>query len=70
MIVCTNCRKEMVCSRTGMLVLFGTSHAYSGDEFQCADCGSFAISTNSNPHQISPLSIEAKRSQNRLLEMG
>ena len=69
MIVCTRCSKEMSCSRTGVLVLFGTSHGYAGDEFECPTCGNKTIDTNASPGHISPLQVEAHRASDRLLEM-
>ncbi|PNV83811.1 MAG: hypothetical protein C0610_16660 [Desulfobacteraceae bacterium] len=69
MIVCTNCRKEMVCCRTGVLVLFGTSHGYAGDEFECPECGNKTIDTNASPYQVPPLQVEAARESGRLREM-
>lgn len=69
MIVCTKCRKEMQCSRTGVLVLFGTSHGYAGDEFECKNCGNVTIDTNASPYHVPPLQVEAHRNSDKLVEM-
>lgn len=69
MIVCSNCRKEMTCITTGVMVLFGTNHAYPGDEFQCGDCGNTAIHTNTSPCHASDLQVEAHRNSGKLREM-
>ena len=36
----------MQCVKTGVVVLFGDSHAYPGDEFKCPSCGAWVIVTN------------------------
>ena len=39
MMVCAKCRIEMRCTKTGCLTVWGESHAYSGDEYTCSECG-------------------------------
>lgn len=52
MIICTACKKEMVCVRNGVPVRYGTdgSHVYSGDKYECSECGAKIINCNNNPY--------------------
>ena len=68
--VCTDCRKVMVCTRTGVHVVFGHRHAYAGDEHQCPECGSKCITTNPSPYMISEASKYKLRENGYLVEMG
>lgn len=51
MTICTNptCRTEMRCVKTGKLAVFGESHVYRGDEFQCPSCGARVLVTAGQP---------------------
>jgi len=40
MIVCTSCKKEMRCVKTGLVAVWNSSHCYAGDEFECPQCNS------------------------------
>ena len=42
MIFCSNCKKEMKCTKTGRPIVFMESHVYFGDEFSCG-CGAKII---------------------------
>lgn len=44
--VCTNCKQEMRCTKTGAAVRFGND-VYRGDRFECS-CGSSIIITASS----------------------
>lgn len=50
MIVCSKCRKEMICRTTGMRCVFGEDHVYAGDEFECKHCGARIVHTNHSPY--------------------
>ena len=56
--VCANCKKEMVCSKTGKGVLYGESHYYPGDEYTCPECGARVICTNAHPCVYKPIDTE------------
>ncbi len=68
--ICTNCKKEMTCTRTGVLVLYGHTHGYMGDEFGCQNCGTRVISLNALSFAANYAVIDAKEADNRLLRMG
>lgn len=36
----------MDCVKTGVRVVYGTDHVYSGDEFCCPKCGALVIHAN------------------------
>ena len=67
--ICSNCNREMACSRTGVLVLFMPSHGYMGDEFECPSCKSTVVWTNASSFNPSPAHVEAKKREGRLLKM-
>ncbi len=50
MIVCSKCRTEMTCSKTGRRVVYDFGHVYAGDEFQCKGCGATIVVTNRTPY--------------------
>jgi hypothetical protein len=40
LIVCSKCRKEMICKKTGSNIRFcGGKHVYLADQFECKECG-------------------------------
>ena len=40
LIVCSKCRKEMRCKKTGSHIRFcGGKHVYPADQFECKECG-------------------------------
>lgn len=69
MLICSTCRKEMQCVKNGVAVVFGESHAYSGDRYECATCGANVVDTNQNPWEIHPEYRIALEKNGRLLEM-
>jgi len=50
MLVCTNCKKEMRCIKTGMIVRYGETHCYAGDMYECNGCGARIANTNEHPY--------------------
>jgi DNA-directed RNA polymerase subunit RPC12/RpoP len=36
--ICTDCKKEMVCIKNGMIARWGQNHCYAGDLYQCPEC--------------------------------
>ena len=50
MIVCGNCKLEMICVKTGRPMVWGDSHVYSGDEFECKGCGSKVCHAHGQAH--------------------
>ena len=48
--ICSNCKVEMTCIKTGRVVRYNGTHAYSGDEFKCNKCGSKIVICNKNPY--------------------
>lgn len=51
MIICINCKKEMVCIKNGVDVRYGKdhTHAYSGDLYECSKCYYKVVFTNTTP---------------------
>lgn len=56
MIICSPCRVEMHCAKTGKKVIYNGDHVYSGDEFWCPTCGATVVRTAdaayNNPNEI------------------
>ena len=69
MMICSTCNEEMVCSRTGVVVVWGMSHARNGDEYKCLECGAKAVYTNAEAYSLSHLSREALEQRNYLVQM-
>lgn len=38
--ICTKCKREMHCTRNGVIVRFNKHYCFSGDKFQCSECKS------------------------------
>ena len=36
--ICMNCKKEMSCTKTGMVFRWNGSHCYRGDVYTCSVC--------------------------------
>ncbi len=49
MIICQTCSREMICTKTGVTIVFGQDHCYQGDRFQCYGCGASVIHTAAVP---------------------
>ena len=50
MLICSNCRTQMKCIKTGRDVTWkDTNQTYSGDEYECSFCGNKTILCNSAP---------------------
>lgn len=47
--ICVKCQKEMKCVQTGGLVHFGHGHVYSGDAFECPECGAQVLVASEHP---------------------
>lgn len=50
MIICTICKKEMRCVKTGQKVIFLESHVYSSDMFECHGCNASVLVTAAEGH--------------------
>lgn len=50
MIICVTCVMEMKCTKTGIGVDYGNGHVYSGDRFQCENCGADIIHANNSSY--------------------
>ena len=46
MIICTKCKKEMICDKNGVGADFGNGHVYAGDRYKCPKCGGMVLVTN------------------------
>jgi hypothetical protein len=59
MIICSDCKKELICIKTGMSVRYNIdgSHVYAGDLFKCPSCGVEIANTNNNPHYDAKASL-------------
>lgn len=55
--ICVKCRREMRCTKTGATCRWNQgTHVYSGDEFECPECGAKIVHCNNNPwHQEYPV---------------
>lgn len=51
--ICANCSREMRCVKTGVLCIFGASHTYAGDLFECPTCLNQMIVTSASPFTLS-----------------
>lgn len=47
--VCTRCKKELTCVKTGITIRYGEGHCFRGDEYQCAVCGCRVAVCNPSP---------------------
>jgi DNA-directed RNA polymerase subunit RPC12/RpoP len=52
LVICANCKKEMVCIKTGKTAIFGKGHCYVGDEFACKTCGAKTLICTGAPYYI------------------
>lgn len=48
--ICAKCRKEMKCVKTGATVHFRHGHTYSGDAYECPECGARIIIGCDHPY--------------------
>jgi DNA-directed RNA polymerase subunit RPC12/RpoP len=39
LVVCTNCKKEMICDKNGLGIDYGNGHVYPSDRYLCKNCG-------------------------------
>lgn len=67
--ICTPCREEMTCSRTGVLVVWEGGHAYAGDEYQCRTCKATAVMTGAQPFHAVAGRLAAAEAHGRLVRM-
>ena len=59
MIICTPCKREMICSRTGVTVTWNHSHRRPADEFRCQGCGSVVcVANDASYHSDSPVEAD------------
>ena len=49
--ICIKCKREMTCLRNGVAAVWGTSHCYSGDLWECKQCGNQILNCNETNHQ-------------------
>jgi DNA-directed RNA polymerase subunit RPC12/RpoP len=49
MIICVQCRKEMLPDKNGVGADYGNGHVYPGDRYKCPECGYMALATNGRP---------------------
>lgn len=61
MIFCPGCKIEMHCVQNAVAVVFGESHVYMGDMFQCAICGKHTVRTTLEPIHFPDVRTKAKR---------
>lgn len=45
LVICVQCKKEMLTARIGYGVRFGAAHYYAGDMLRCPGCGKEVIQT-------------------------
>ena len=52
MLICSNCKKEMKCIKTGSKVRYGNdnSHTYPCDIFECTECHNITATCETNPY--------------------
>ncbi len=49
--ICSKCKTEMFCCKSGKKAIFGASHVYNGDEFQCKICDNKVLVCVDVPHE-------------------
>ena len=69
MIICSKCKEEMLCKRTGVVVVWSFAHARKGDEYECGSCGSTTISANPQSYHLSPLERQHAEESGKLVQM-
>ena len=52
MTICVKCKKEMVCTATGVYAYYGNDHVYAGNEYECLTCGKKVLNTDQVPYRI------------------
>lgn len=52
MIICSSCKKEMICVCTGKMAVWAGCHVYAGDEFRCSSCGATVMIATSASYQM------------------
>jgi len=50
MLVCSKCKKEMICERNGVVAVWNGNHCYVGDQYKCTVCGNQTLVTNPSPY--------------------
>lgn len=59
MIICTKCKKELRCVKTGFTARWGAGHCYRGDKYACPQCGAEVGYLTPTPwHSEAPLRPE------------
>lgn len=66
MIICSPCRVEMRCAKTGKKVIYNGDHVYSGDEFWCPKCGSTVVRTADSAYN-NPNELEQSGAENCII---
>lgn len=66
MMICSPCRIEMHCVKTGKKVIYNGDHVYSGDEFWCPGCGTTVVRTSDTPYN-NPLEIAQSGEKNCII---
>lgn len=46
MMVCVQCRTEMLCDKNGVGCVCGVEDVYPGDRYKCPECGALVVKTN------------------------
>lgn len=59
MYICVKCKIEMVCRKNGVDVVYGTSHVYASDVYECPECGAQIAAT-----------VDVPRHDPKILERG
>jgi len=49
--ICVICRKKMICKKTGATAVYSGSHCYSGDIFECPECGNLIMNCAPSSYQ-------------------
>lgn len=52
MVICCNCKNEMVVSEVGVPAIWNQSHTYFGDKVECPKCKNSVLICNNQPVHI------------------
>ena len=60
---------EMICIKTGVVLHYGNGYCYSGDAYECPNCGCQFIVTASSPYEIADIENAKKNLGKWFIEM-
>ena len=69
MMICSKCKREMLCSRTGVVVVWSFAHARKGDEYACPSCCATTIQANDQSYHLSPVERQFAEEGGKLIQM-